>query len=113
MPVWTRKVPPNLGKVKAFQPKHRIAVTSAFLDLDTGISKQLDRSCLRLGRLGDSDDVELEFPIAAFTRTRCEQVTLDITLEAGARYYFVADGAFTIHLAGFEYSEGHRGKLPA
>lgn len=66
----TRKVPPNLGKVKAFQPKHRIAVTSAFLDLDTGISKQLDRSCLRLGRLGDSDDVELEFPIAAFTRTR-------------------------------------------
>ncbi|KAF5328949.1 hypothetical protein D9611_013494 [Ephemerocybe angulata] len=95
MPSWfSAKI--DAGGTISLHPTHPTTITNACVSQRNPIEEGTRGSLI----FEEERTPQLKGPIAAFLRYACEQVVLDLELEAGSVYYLQAKGSLAIDLVG-------------
>ncbi|KAF5335736.1 hypothetical protein D9611_009726 [Ephemerocybe angulata] len=95
MPSWfSAKI--DAGGTLSLHPTHPTTITNACVSQRNPIEEGTRGSLI----FEEERTPQLKGPVAAFLRYACEQVVLDLELEAGSVYYLQAKGSLAIDLVG-------------
>ncbi|KAF6741255.1 hypothetical protein DFP72DRAFT_1084554 [Ephemerocybe angulata] len=93
---WAKVVGP--GESWKTSVEHRLLITTVCIGFDFEIpTTATGRGCLMFG-YASADKLHA---IASLTKDVCEQVKIDLTLDAGDDYRFEVLGPFPIHMIGY------------